>query len=174
MIYPVAGKGAIIMKHELEKVELTNMCMILDETTNKMLVQARDKNDWDGISFPGGHIEKGESIIASVIREVKEETGLDIKNVIPCGFKDWYDFEKDKRYLVFLFKTTYYTGKVLPATREGKNVWMTEQQIKASPNMAPDFEEMLDIFLEEKPYKEFFYEDNKSKDESKRWIKKFY
>lgn len=41
------------MKHELEKVELTNMCMILDETTNKMLVQVRDKNDWDGISFPG-------------------------------------------------------------------------------------------------------------------------
>ena len=53
MIYPVAGKGTIIMKHELEKVELTNMCMILDETTNKMLVQVRDKNDWDGISFPG-------------------------------------------------------------------------------------------------------------------------
>ena len=57
---------------------------------------------------------------------------------------------------------------------EVKNIWMTEQQIKTSPNMAPDFEEMLDIFLEEKTYKEFFYEDNKSKDESKRWIKKFY
>ena len=124
--------------------------------------------------FPRNHIEKGESIIASVIREVKEETGLDIKNVIPCGFKDWYDFEKEKRYLVFLFKTTSYTGKVLPETREGKNIWMTEQEIKASSNIASDFEEMLDIFLEEKTYKEFFYEDNKSKDESKRWIKKFY
>lgn len=124
--------------------------------------------------FPRSHIEKGESIIASVIREVKEETGLDIKNVIPCGFKDWYDFAKEKRYLVFLFKTTSYTGDVLPATREGKNIWMTEQEIKASSNIASDFEEMLDIFLEEKTYKEFFYEDNKSKDESKRWIKKFY
>lgn len=38
--------------------------------------------------------------------------------------------------------------------------------------MAPDFKKMLDIFLEEKTYKEFFYEDNKSKDETKRWIKK--
>ena len=92
------------MKHELEKVELTNMCMILNEITNKMLVQVRDKNDWDGISFPGGHIEKGESIIASVIREVKEETGLDIKNVIPCGFKDWYDFEKEKGILYSYLK----------------------------------------------------------------------
>lgn len=51
---------------------------------------------------------------------------------------------------------------------------MTKQEIKSSSNIAPDFEEMLDIFLEEKPYKEFFYEDNKSKDESKRWIKRFY
>lgn len=33
------------MKHELEKVELTNMCMIVDNTTNKMLVQVRNKND---------------------------------------------------------------------------------------------------------------------------------
>lgn len=41
------------MKHELEKVELTNMCMILDDTTSKMLVQVRNKNNWDGISFPG-------------------------------------------------------------------------------------------------------------------------
>lgn len=51
---------------------------------------------------------------------------------------------------------------------------MTKQEIKSSSNIAPDFEEMLDIFLEERPYKEFFYEDNKSKDESKRWIKRFY
>lgn len=161
-------------KHELEKVELTNMCMIEDNVTNKMLVQVRDKNDWDGISFPGGHVEKGEPVIPSVIREVKKETGLDIKNIIPCGFKDWYDFEKETRYLVLLFKTSSYSGEVLPETKEGQNIWMTKQEIKSSPNIAPDFEEMLDIFLEESPYKEFFYEDNKSKDESKRWTKKFY
>ena len=161
-------------KHELEKVELTNMCMIEDNVTNKMLVQVRDKNDWDGISFPGGHVEKGEPVIPSVIREVKEETGLDIKNIIPCAFKDWYDFEKETRYLVLLFKTSSYSGEVLPETKEGQNIWMTKQEIKSSPNIAPDFEEMLDIFLEESLYKEFFYEDNKSKDESKRWTKKFY
>ena len=38
-------------KHELELVELTNICMIIDNSTNKVLVQIRDKNDWDGISF---------------------------------------------------------------------------------------------------------------------------
>ncbi len=61
-------------KHNLELVELTNMCMIQDLSTNKVLVQVRNKNDWDGISFPGGHVEMGESIVQSVIREVQEET----------------------------------------------------------------------------------------------------
>jgi len=32
-------------KHELELVELTNMCMVVDEENKKVLVQVRDKND---------------------------------------------------------------------------------------------------------------------------------
>lgn len=31
------------------------------------------------ITFPGGHVEQNESIQNSVIREVKEETGINIK-----------------------------------------------------------------------------------------------
>ena len=89
-------------KNTLETAQLTNMCMIIDEETNRVLVQVRNKNDWDGISFPGGKVEKGESIVLSVKREVEEETGLKIDHVIPCGIKDWYDFKKEERYIVFL------------------------------------------------------------------------
>lgn len=75
-------------KHKLELVELTNMCMIQDMSTNRVLVQVREKKDWDGISFPGGHVEFGESVVQSVIREVQEETGLTVENLKPCGLKD--------------------------------------------------------------------------------------
>lgn len=61
-----------------EKTELTNMCMIYDNKGN-ILVQDRVSKDWGGVTFPGGHIEKGVSFVQSVIREVKEEAGLDIK-----------------------------------------------------------------------------------------------
>ena len=56
-----------------EKIELTNMCMIYDNNGNVM-VQDKINQSWGGITFPGGHIEKQESSVDSVIREVKEET----------------------------------------------------------------------------------------------------
>lgn len=160
-------------KHALENVELTNMCMVWDDVTHKVLVQVRDKNDWDGISFPGGHVELGEALVPAVIREVEEETGLSISNVLPCGFKDWYDFKKEKRYLVFFFKTNTFTGILKESSSEGRNVWMSVEEIQ-NAQTAPDFHEMLDIFLGNTGYCEFFYEDHPLEEEQKRWKKKFY
>jgi len=87
----------------MENVELTNMVMIMDKLNNKVLVQNRIKGNWTGVAFPGGHIERGESIVDSAIREVKEETGLVVNNLEICGVKDWYRAEDNKRYMVFLF-----------------------------------------------------------------------
>ena len=63
-----------------EMVELTNLCMIKDG--DKYLLQNRVKKDWQGYTFPGGYIEPGESIVQSAIREVKEETGIELDNEV--------------------------------------------------------------------------------------------
>ncbi len=41
---------------------------------------------WDGYDFPGGGIELGEPTESALIREVKEETGVDVvvNNIIQC------------------------------------------------------------------------------------------
>ena len=45
-----------------EQVTLTNMCMVYDDNGN-VLVQDKVDSDWGGLTFPGGHIEKGESFV---------------------------------------------------------------------------------------------------------------
>lgn len=45
----------------------------------KILLVHRIKNDREYFVLPGGSVEKGESKNEAVVREVKEETGLDVK-----------------------------------------------------------------------------------------------
>ena len=44
-------------------VELTNLCLIYQE--DRILVQEKVWRDQKGIIFPGGHVEKDESLLAS-------------------------------------------------------------------------------------------------------------
>lgn len=69
----------INMKDKITKCILSNMCMVYKG--DKILVIDRVKSDWPGLSFPGGHVEKGETLEESVIREMKEETGLTLHSV---------------------------------------------------------------------------------------------
>ena len=71
-----------------EKAELTNMCMIYDGA-GRVVVQDKVGKSWGGITFPGGHVEKDESFVDSVIREVKEETGLDAAAEKLIAVQDW-------------------------------------------------------------------------------------
>ncbi len=71
-----------------ESVTLTNMCMITDGR-GRVLVQNKVSKSWGGICFPGGHVEKNESFSESVIREVREETGLTVSSPILCGLKQF-------------------------------------------------------------------------------------
>lgn len=123
-----------------ERVELTTLCMVC--RGEEILLQNRVKTDWRGYCFPGGHVERGESIVDSVIREMQEETGLTIRNPRLCGIKQ---FPIDGgRYLVFFFKTDTYTGE-LCSSDEGNVEWIHRKNLPGL-NKVSDFMEMLKVF----------------------------
>ena len=146
------------------KAELTNMVMVYDKNTNRAVVQQRVKY-WKGITFPGGHVEKGESFIDSAKREVFEETGLKVDNLKLCGIIDWCHRKSGERYMVILYKTDTYSGELIGETEEGKVFWADIDEI---PNMelSQDFENYLKVFLNDKKQEFFGLYDRKSKDAS--------
>lgn len=136
----------------IEKVELTNMCMIYDDQ-GRILVQNRVKKDWAGITFPGGHVEKGESFVKSVIREVFEETGLEIENPQICGVKQ-FQTKEDARYVVLFFKTNKFKGEI-KSSEEGEVFWIKKEDLK-NYKLSNDFDKMFEVFNSE-DLSEFFY-----------------
>ncbi|WP_409340388.1 NUDIX hydrolase [Paenibacillus sp. MBLB4367] len=64
---------------------LVNSRAIIERTVNgalEIVVQTRNKSgEAQRIELPGGRIEQYESLITALIREVKEETGLDVVEI---------------------------------------------------------------------------------------------
>lgn len=141
-----------------ENVELTVLCLI--HKNDKYLLQDRVKKDWKGYTLPGGHIEKGESIVDAVVREMKEETGLTVYNPKLCGVKQ-FPLE-DGRYIVFLFCADEFSGQVI-SSEEGTMHWVNKDDL-SNVNTVEDFPELLRVMLDEN-LNEFQYviEDNKWK-----------
>lgn len=139
-----------------EETELTNMCMISDGKGN-VVVQNKVNNEyWHGWNFPGGHVEKGEYITPSVIREVKEETGLDIEEPKLCGIKEFHKMKDGKRYIVFLYSSDKFSGE-LKSSNEGEIFWYPLSDLIKSDKLIDGFGDMLKVFTDEN-ITEVFYE----------------
>ena len=149
------------------QVILTNMCLIEDGNGN-IVMQIRDpkRYSWSGAALPGGHIEEHEGLVESVIREVKEETGLTIHHPQLGGMKHWYTKE-DVRYLVFLYRTSDFEGD-LQSSAEGQVRWVARKEL-AELDLAYDMLNLLRVF-EEKNLSELFYRERLADD----FVKEFW
>ena len=142
--------------HSKSLIELTNLCVLTDG--ERILVEERMWRGENGIVFPGGHVEQGESLLAAVKREMKEETGLDIENPVPCGYKDWIE-EDGTRYLVLLYKADRFSGK-LRSSEEGRVFWVTREEF-GNLNVIWEMRDVLKI-VDSNEYSELFYEKDSS------------
>ena len=139
----------------MAELDLTTMVMVKDAVQNKVLVIDRVKS-WEGISFPGGHLETGESLTGCAIREIKEETGLVILNPEPCGIIHWMHRQTHDRYLAFLFRTEVFSGAILADTDEGRVFWADIDELKCRPS-TNGFDRYLPLFLDDR-FQELYIE----------------
>lgn len=134
------------------KINRGNDVLVLDKVK---------KYGWEGLTFPGGHVEKIESITESVIREAKEETNLDIENIKYVGMISWYDMGNNDRIIGFLYETNDFSGELIKENIEGTLEFIDYEELK---NMDGHSDSMGEIFaIYDGKYSEIvlYYEDNK-------------
>ena len=137
-----------------ETVTLTNMCMVYDG--DKVLVQDKLGEKYGGITFPGGHVENGESFSDAVIREVFEETGLTIVNPRLCGIKNL--LLEGYRYIVLLYKTDKFTGEI-KSSDEGEVFWVSVDEL-SKLKLARDMGDLIKVFLDDDLSEFYYFKEN--------------
>ena len=113
-------------------MKLATLCYVIDNEKKQtlMLHRVKKENDmhkgkWNGL---GGKLEKGETPEECVIREVKEESGLIIKNPRMHGFITFPFFDGTNDWYVFLFTANDYSGKLIDS-REGNLEWIPNKKV---------------------------------------------
>lgn len=96
-----------------ERFKIAVAVYLILKENNKILLQLRDGTKYmkGYYGVPSGHLEEGEGCVNALIREVKEETNIDIKEE---DLKLEYISNRisDKEYLCFFFSVRKYEGEI--------------------------------------------------------------
>ena len=109
------------------------------EKDNKYLMLLRNKKEhdinegkWIGV---GGHMEKGESPLECVIREVKEETGLTLNSALLRA--KIYFTSDDYDELIYQYTSSDFSGEVIECN-EGVLKWVPIKDVLSLPTWEGD------------------------------------
>lgn len=108
----------------------STLCYLKKDGRTLMLHRNKKDRDvhegkWNGL---GGKFLPGETPEECVIREVKEESGLDIKSPQLNGVMTFPKFKDDEDWIVFLFTATEFSGDLIECN-EGDLQWILDDNV---------------------------------------------
>ena len=82
------------------------VCVLIVDQKSCNFLSVSLKDDHTDFNLPGGKVELGENIIDAGVREVKEETGIDVFNL------EFLYESKDNEFQVITYYTSNYDGNI--------------------------------------------------------------
>lgn len=120
--------------------------VILNEK-NEVLIMSRKTDDFMGgiDELPSGNMEQGENIYESLVREVKEETNLDVVNVKSyIGNFDYISGSGKKARQYNFVIDVKNTGNIILTEHDGYN-WLTIEEIRKNSKITEEVKYILEI-----------------------------
>lgn len=115
-------------------MKLATICYV--KKNGKTLMLHRDKRaddihigKWNGL---GGKIHPGETPEECVIREVKEESGLTIRNPSFRGVLTFPTFKDEEDWYAYVFVAHEFSGELIDSN-EGRLAWIDDEKIYELP-----------------------------------------
>jgi len=118
---------------------------VIAEYNNKVLI-IRNSYGYKRWTFPGGNIDKGETSENAAVRELKEETGLDVHTITQVGsFVSTMHGKKDNIH-IFHAQTTH-NELSLDEFEVEEGDWFSHEEL---PELGPIAKEIWEVFRDEK------------------------
>lgn len=114
-VRPVVGAGAVVQ-----------------DADARLLVVRRGRAPAVGRwSLPGGRVERGERAAETVVREVAEETGLEVEVTSFVGFSE--AIHHDHHVVILDFLAAVVGGELRPGDDADEVAWVTRAELEARP-----------------------------------------
>lgn len=132
-------ENLLMEKAREECVEKLVVGGVIINDENKCLILSRKIDDFMGgiDEIPSGKLEKGETLSEAIIREVKEETNLDVTQIV--NYVDYFDYlsssGKKSRQYNFVVKVKGYDE--IKLTEHDQYKWQTLEEANANSLITP-------------------------------------
>lgn len=118
-------------------VKKGNKYLLLHRNPNKRIMP----NIW---MAPGGKREFNEGLFASARREIREETGLEIKNIQIKATGNAYIKDIDQEFFFHMLVADYASGDLIVSNElDGELKWLTKEEIEKLDNLLPELKHIL-------------------------------
>lgn len=121
--------------------------VVMIQKGDEVLLLNRQHDDFKGFIPPGGKVEFPEGFAEGAIREVKEETGLNVQSLSFKGISHFTNEQANDHFIIYNYLTDDFSGELLTDSSEGELHWVKISEAKNYP-MQEDIKMRFDYFFE--------------------------